>query len=503
MRLPPLALGLVSLTLGGLGGCSSSSSSDNPSSDGGAHGTADAALDARADGGGDAEIKPPTDTAAEEARQNCTYDVGSLALATQGASAPDGSKIPIDTIVIVMMENRSFDHYFQGLAAEGRTDVDVAPAGASNLGVDGTPVPFARGTQLCFADTNHSWDGTHQEINGGKMDGFAVANDGTHEDPMLGPPDFLSGARAMAYYTRDDLPLMYWAADNFAIGDRYFASVPGPTFPNREYLYAATSFGETTTSLAYLPKHVTTTVLDSLDSKGVSWGAYTDDDPSFFLFTSDARFPTYSKKQGKIADFTDAAAKGTLPHVVFIDPNLLEEGYDDNDEHPPAVMKVGQNWLAGIVQSLIASPQWPHLAMFLLYDEHGGLYDHVPPPKACAPDSIAPILSDDAGSPYGGFDEYGVRLPFVTFSPYAKRRYVSHKVFDHTSVLRFIEARFELPALTKRDANALAPWDVFDFSAAPNLTPPAVPSVPVDETTIQQCQTIFTAPDVVASPYAE
>ena len=93
----------------------------------------------------------------------------------------------------------------------------------------------------------------------------------------------------MTYYTKDDLPFMYWAAENFAIGDRYFASVPGPTFPNREYLYAGTSWGETTTSLLYLPKHVTKTVLDSLDAKGVSWGAYTDGEPTFFLFQSDAR----------------------------------------------------------------------------------------------------------------------------------------------------------------------------------------------------------------------
>ena len=97
------------------------------------------------------------------------------------------------------------------------------------------------------------------------------------------------------------------------------------------------------------------------------------------------------------------------------------------------------------------------------------------------------------GGTYGGFNEYGVRLPFVVFSPYAKHHYVSHQVFDHTSVLRFVEARFGLPALTKRDANALAPWDVFDFKAAPKLTPPAVPDVPVDQTIIDQCQTIFTA----------
>jgi phospholipase C len=150
------------------------------------------------------------------------------------------------------------------------------------------------------------------------------------------------------------------------------------------------------------------------------------------------------------------------------------------------VMEVGQNWLAGTLSTLMASPQWAHTAMFLNYDEHGGLYDHVPPPKACPPDSLAP---SDAGAP-GGFDEYGVRVPFVAFSPYAKKNYVSHQVYDHTSVVRFIEARFRIPALTNRDANALAPWDMFDFDAPPN-PPPVVPQVPVSQTILQACGTLF------------
>ncbi len=497
MRAKAVALTLSSLFLG----CSSSSSPASAPSDGGTKPSLDGASAA------------PTDTAAEATRAKCGYDAGALAVETQGASAPVGATVPIDTIVLVMMENRSFDHYFQDLPNEGwstwdggaggsNTAVDVAPPGASNPGVDDAGVPQVHGTQLCFADTNHSWDGTHQEINDGGMNGFAIANDGTHEVPMIGPPDFLSGARAMTYYTKADLPFMYWAAENFAIGDRYFASVPGPTFPNREYLYAGTSFGETTTDLSYLPKHVTTTILDSLDTKGVSWKAYTDGIPTFFLLSSDKNAASYNKQQGTIAQFTTDAMASALPHVVFLDPNFVSESYQGQDEHPPAVMQVGENWLAGITKTLMASPQWAHMAFFILYDEHGGLYDHAVPPPACPPDDIAPILSTDSGSPYGGFNEYGIRLPFVVLSPYAKRHYVSHKVFDHTSVLRFIESRFDLPALTKRDANALAPWDVFDFTAPPNLTAAAMPDVPVDQATIDSCQQIFTASDVASSPYA-
>jgi len=450
----------------------------------------------------------PADAASEAApsdptqatRASCGYDVGALATDTQGASAPNGATIPIDTIVVIMMENRSFDHYFQDINNEGWTGVDVAPASATNPGIDGGPVPFVHADYddggapgvFCFADTNHSWDGTHQEIDDGKMDGFALANDGTHEDPMVGPPGFLSGARAMTYYTKGDLPFMYWAAENFAIGDRYFASVPGPTWPNREYFYAATSWGETTTGA--FPTPTSPTVLDALGAAGVSWGYYTPGElPTTTLFINSPGYASYSDNVFTFDEFTGDAAAGTLPHVVILDPSLFPEGYDNNDEHPPAVMQVGEAWRAGAVQTLLASPQWARMAVFLLYDEHGGLYDHVPPPPACPPDATPPKLATPDGGTYGGFDEYGVRLPFVVMSPYAKGHYVSHQVFDHTSVLRFIEARFGLPALTKRDANALAPWDVFDFAASPNLTPPPMPAVPVDQDTIAQCATIFTS----------
>jgi phospholipase C len=477
MRLFPAALA-ASLTVTG---CSSTPSSSTP-----------------LDGGSEAAPVDPT----QVERAACAYGVGSLASDTQGASAPDGASIPIDTIVVIMMENRSFDHYFEDLPNQGWTDVDVAPvaatdagpdaAQATNPGVDGTPVPFAHGTQLCFADTNHSWDGTHQEIDNGKMDGFALANDGTHEDPMIGPPGFLSGARAMTYYTKDDLPFMYWAAQNFAIGDRYFSSVPGPTWPNREYFYAATSWGETTTGS--FPTPTSPTVLDSLGAAGVSWGYYTPGElPTTTIFVNSPGYASYSSNVFSFDQFTAAATAGTLPHVVILDPSLFPEGYDNSDEHPPAVMQVGEAWRAGAVQTLLDSPQWARMAVFLLYDEHGGLYDHVPPPPACPPDSTPPKLSTPDGGTYGGFDEYGVRLPFVVLSPYAKGHYVSHQVFDHTSVLRFIEARFGLAALTKRDANALAPWDVFDFTANPNLTPPQMPAVPVDQAIIAQCAMIFTS----------
>jgi phospholipase C len=480
-------------------GCSSNSAGPPASSDGGASG---------ADSSSTVPLTP------SEARLACAFDAGSLASATQDPTAPNAATIPINNVVVIMMENRSFDHYFQDLNNEGWTGVDVAPASATNPGIDGGPVPFVHADYddggapgvYCFADTNHSWDGTHTEIADGGMSGFAVANDGTHEDPMLGPPGFLSGSRAMVYYdTQADLPFMYWAASNFAIGDHYFASVPGPTWPNREYLYAATSWGETTTGT--FPKPTSPTVLDSLNAKGVSWEAYAASDgfATALLFIHSPTFGSYTSHVASSFDqFTSAAQAGTLPSVSFVDPGTENESYQGLDEHPPAVMQVGEAWLSSVLASLVASPQWPNMAVFLLFDEHGGLYDHEVPPSACKPDSTGPIPSMPDGGTYGGFDEYGVRLPFVVISPYAKPHYVGHLVYDHTSVLRFIEARFGLPALTKRDANALVPWDVFDFTTTtPNLTPPAPPTVPVNSALIQQCQTIFTAQGVSTSGYQD
>jgi phospholipase C len=476
--------------------CSSKSNPAGPP--GGDSGAADAAADGPVDmapASWNRAVTPPSDSTAQMQRTSCGYMAGALPAETQGSSSPDGSTIPIDTIVVVMMENRSFDHYFQDLPNSGQPNAEVAPAGASNPGIDGTPVPFVHGTQLCFADTNHEWLGTHQEIDNGKMDGFAIANDGTHESPMIGPPGFLSGARAMTYYTAQDIPLMYWAAQNFAIGDHYFAALPGPTWPNRMYLYAATSFGTTTNVVPSTLSESTQILFDYLNLRGISWNIYAVATPGLGVLVDKAlQFP---KNILPFARFAKDAAANVLPHVVFVDPGIGMEAYNGTDEHPPAVMQIGQNWLAGVMTTLMTSPAWPHSAMFVNYDEHGGLYDHVVPPKACPPDSFQPETTGDAGT-YGGFDQYGIRVPFVVLSPYAKHNYVSHEVYDHTSVVRFIEARFVMPALTNRDANALAPWDMFDFTSPPNLTPPAVPNVPVDMSTVSACGTLFS---MIPPPY--
>jgi phospholipase C len=430
------------------------------------------------------DVTPPSDDEASQKRASCGYRAGDLPAETQGASRPNGRDIPIDHILVLMQENRSFDHYFQKLPEAGMTDVEVAPASFTNPDLDGNPVAPTRDEQYCFVDTNHDWDGVHQQINGGKMDGFFVTNEGWHEKPAHGTLDMLSGARALTYYEEADLPFYYALAKEFALADHYFCSVPGPTWPNRMYLYAASSFGEAQNNLPNFDK----TLVDYLEKREIDWKIYADGTPGFAMFVTE--FIDYKEDHLRPTSeyFADAAA-GTLPQFAFIDPKLGAEAYGQNDEHPPAVAMVGENFTATVIDALTKSPAWSRSALFLTYDEHGGLYDHVPPPKACPPDDHAPELPK--GSEPAAFDQLGVRVPMMVISPYAKKRYVSHDVYDHTSIVRFVEARFVMPALTNRDANAEAPWDMFDFDNPPHATAPSLPVPAVDQAKVDACAAIY------------
>jgi phospholipase C len=433
-------------------------------------------------------VTAPADDDAKAQRAACGYKAGSLPAETQGKSHPNGTQIPIDHIVVIMMENRSFDHYFQKLPENGQPDAEVAPATFTNNDLDGKPVSPYHDEQLCFVDTAHGWNAVHDQINGGKMDGFFRTNDGTHEMPMGGSLELLSGKRGMTYYEPADLPFMYWAANEYAIADHYHCSVPGPTWPNRMFLYAATSRGKTSNVFLMNDEN---TLFDVLQQRKVNWTIYSYGLPGFGMFIDRYSYYLGGDDGGDrikvfTKDFFADAAAGKLPEVAFLDPNLGHEAPGSNDEHPPSVMHVGQQWLAQVVDAIAKSPNWASTAIFITYDEHGGLYDHVVPPAACPPDDYPAELGPTDTK--AAFDQLGPRVPLVVISPYAKKKYVGHHVYDHTSIVRFIEARFVLPAMTARDANAEAPWDLFDFEKPPNKTPPSsVPMPTVDDAKIAAC----------------
>lgn len=425
------------------------------------------------DAGSAAPCRP--DPALTPLREACRFDSGARVVDTIGACT--GSAIPIEHVVILMQENRSFDQYFGHLKGHGQDDVEVAPEGTTNPTGDGGVVPWHHETAYCVQDTDHTWAASHAQYDDGKNDGFARSNV-KPEDP--------DGARAMGYYDASDLPFYYDLAAQFAISDRYFASVLGPTYPNRLFLYAGTSFGSVSTDADGFAPSGAAMVLRQFDERGISWKVYKTNLASAQLFSDYAGDPVRADRFVPVEQFAIDAAAGLLPQVSFVEPNLLDKAYVETDEHPPADIQLGQHWVYDKVHALITSPLWRSSALFITYDEHGGLYDHVPPPRACVPDAIPPRKETNVG----GFDRLGFRVPVFVVSPYAKRHFVSHEVHSHASVLRFLQAKFELAALTARDANADAMLDFFDFEH-PNFDVPTLLEPAVNPAELSRCMTAF------------
>ena len=445
----------------------------------------------------DAGALRPSDPVAAAQRAACAFDRGALPIDTLGASAPLGDEMPIDTIVVLVQENRSFDSYFSHLGRyAGRSDIEAAPDSTTNPGDRGSVHYYMHAPHLCLIDTNHEWVGTHDEYDDGKMDGFFLVNDGWTDGKIpVGGEALLDGERALWWYDERDLPFYYELASRFAIADHYYSPLLGPTWPNRDYLYAATSFGVIDEHVPNLGNatypEVDAVIFDMLEKAHVSWGIYSDGLPGPTVTIGAALAARWGRNPVlPTSAFFDQAAAGTLPQVVFIEPRLGLIGPDGNDEHPPADIQLGQQFVAQVVLALFASPQWSRSALFITYDEHGGLYDHVAPPTACPPDDKQPIVGTGT-STYDGFAHYGVRVPMTVVSPYARAHYVSHDTFDHTSILRFIETRFDLPALTGRDANAAPLFDLFDFSAPAFAAPPVLLLPPVDPVELAYCTSTF------------
>jgi phospholipase C len=412
-----------------------------------------------------------TEAEAKAQRLACAFKAGALPSETLATLAPRGEQIPIEHIVLLMQENRSFDHYFSALSHGG---VRVAAPDATNPDKAGLPVKRFHQPKYCVRDPAHSWEASHLQFDDGKNDGFVTTNGA-------------DGARALSYYDDNDLPYYYALARTFAISDAHFASVMGPTQPNRLYYWAATSYGTIANTIPP-PKNAegkpNPNIFTRLNDAKVSWKVYasTTATPAVFVDLLSKQLDHFRS----IDEFFEDLKSGQLPQVSVVE-SAYTEGTDteETDEHPSANIQMGQQFTAKTVNAVLASSVWPKTVLFLTYDEHGGFYDSVPPGKACEPDALTPV-----GDEGRRFDHYGFRVPLIAISPFARRGYVSHEVSDHTSVVRFVSARFGLPALTARDANADALLDLFDFSA-PDLSVPALPEAMVDPARQAQCKLDF------------
>jgi phospholipase C len=423
----------------------------------------------------DAEAPPPP---------TATRDAGSLPFPDRpvGSSNPD---MPFDHIVVVMMENHSFDNLL-GELSRTRQDVEglefnaAGEAQNSNPSVAGGPsdVPSRRLEDTGQAkNITQSWKATHEQINEGKMNGFVSSEKGQPE--------------AMGYYPPTVLPFAYSLAETFTLADQWFCSTPGPTYPNRRFLLAGTAFGGTTSDPGEILKAFERpppngTIFDRLSAHNISWADYSRDIPMTLVIPRIVL--EHFDHHHRYKRFLDDCRAGTLPQVSFVDPKmgtlsaignalslipeevkLLLDALDPGEtEEDPDDMYYGERWAHETVEAVVRSPAWPRTLLIYTYDEHGGYYDHVPPPVAPVPDDIPPA------EPPGDYGVYGPRVPAVVVSPYSIPGGVSNTIHDHTSILATIEHKWNLPALTNRDANAATVMDLLDTSQTPRLDPPSL-----------------------------
>ncbi|HWG73725.1 MAG TPA: alkaline phosphatase family protein [Acidimicrobiales bacterium] len=402
----------------------------------------------------------------------------SRAVASSTAAAGPGTRpfprLPAGTesfpqikhVVVLMMENHSFDNHLGALrrrGVDGLTFNDSGQATNSNPSASGGTVSSLPAPSTCQASyrISQSWDASHRSWDYGANDGFVKA----------------CGPESMYYYGEAQLAYYYALASTFPVCDRYFCSVMAQTYPNRRFLIAGSAFGQVSDPL---PSPTDPdprpsgfgTIFDMLNAFGISWKDYFADLPTAGLFPYVVE--QNPDKVVQVADFFADCAGGTLPFFSLVDP----ESFEGSEENPQDVQS-GAYYAYRVIDAVTKSPAWGSTVLILTFDEHGGYYDHVPPVPAVRPDGIVPAVGSDT---YGDLYSWtGFRVPTVVVSPWARPNFVSHTVYDHTSILRLIETKWNLPALSARDANANNMLDCLDlhraaFLTPPNLTPASVPT---------------------------
>jgi phospholipase C len=370
--------------------------------------------------------------------------LGATPLARAALAAP--TKLPpparsgLDHVVVVMMENRSFDHFLGWLpGADGK---QAGLTYTDRKGVAHSTFALAPDFQGCaFQDPDHSYDGGRVEWNNGACDGWLRA----------GRNDVYS----IGYYRQQDLAFFGKAAPAFTTCDRFFASILGPTFPNRLY-----SLSGVTDRLSNLTVRIELpTIFDRLKARKVSAGYYYGNFSFLLLYQKHAEI------SHKHAVFFKQCKTGKLPAFSYIDPNYTfhdegpSSGNEGNDDHPHADIRAGEYFLSRIYNAVTTSPAWWRTLLIVTFDEWGGFFDHAPPPPG-------PDVKPE-------YQQRGFRIPCLLISPFARRGHVAHGVYDHTSILKLVEWRWGLAPLSVRDAAAGNLAAALDFSKR-NLNAPKI-----------------------------
>ena len=370
---------------------------------------------------------------------------------------PRPADAPFDTVVVLMMENRSFDHLLGWVpGADGR---QAGLRFADRNGTLQATHAFAPDFQGCtFHDPRHDWKSVATQFNDGKCDGWLQTQAVGDTFPI-------------GYYTAADLPVMTALARGHTVCDRYHCSVLGPTGPNRMYMWSATTdyleFDGILNGEGNRPSNVQLAIFDRLRDAGVSAGYYAGKEPQSNAYNS----RKYDSLLRPRSEFFAAAAAGTLPHVTFIDPDLdtiAEFSGTANDYHPYGDIRTGEALIGDVYRALSRSPQWDRTVFVLTFDEHGGFFDHVVPP----------VVADDTVLPGPGPDlkRLGFRVPCIIGGPFAPARVDHNGPFEHCSILRMIEWRWNLTPMTARDANARNLAETLNFSG--RAQPVTIPDLP-------------------------
>ncbi|HET9627126.1 MAG TPA: alkaline phosphatase family protein [Kofleriaceae bacterium] len=385
-----------------------------------------------------------------------------------GDGGGSNDAVGITTYVYMMMENRSYDHFFGARSLREGKPGDGLTAQMSNNDINGVAVPpFEADRQtLCDIDPPHGWDELHASWNQGACDGFLVQHQKSHGNDA-------TARQPMQYLTREFAPVSYALADAYATNDRWFCSVMGPTWPNRFYWHLASAEGIMADALPAGPLKGPS-IYDRLNDKGVPWAYYFGSLPVVPAVTHVTK-DQVDKNVKFFAEFLNDAAAGTLPPVVYIDP-----AFNMNDDHPPVHPINGQQLIWTVYTALAKSPQWKNCLLVITYDENGGFFDHVSPPTT----------KDDRAA--DGFDQMGFRVPTLVAGPYVKTGHVSSVVRDHTSALHELEVAFNLEPINQRTmaANDLSELIDTERLAAGKWNPP-IELPTVDPTTWPQPQECF------------
>ena len=407
-----------------------------------------------------------------------------------------GSLAEVDHFVLLMQENRSFDHYFGTMSGVRGFATAAGPvleqrgyqAGAGP-NPDGVLLPYRLNTRLrtdtdadVIGDPSHDWPTQHAAWNQGRMDAWMT----THA--AVDPPGVAPAV--MGYYTRADLPTHYALADAFTVCDQYFSSVLGPTAPNRLYWMTGTidpdgtAGGPISGPIRHTPAYSLgwRTYPEVLQEAGVSWKIYNERHPADqgALSGMADKFRPYRDPGSDLharailprypTDFAHDVATGQLPSVSWIIPALR------NSEHPAFPPETGAWGIVQVLATLAANPAvWERTALIVSYDENGGLFDHVAPPVAPT-GTAGEYLNGAPDQPIG----LGFRVPCLVLSPFTRGCYVSSEILDHTSQLRLLETRFGVPVPNLSRWRRQTTGDmraIFDRPAPPDPSMPPLGNV--------------------------